>query len=162
MLDRVAAACRSHTTFAPARGTRLRTMLHKNAKVEAIRRVPLFSQCSKGELAEVASLADELDFEAGKVLIRQGARGREFFVLLEGTVDVERDGEHLATVGAGGFVGEMALLSNAPRNATVTTTSPVRALVITDRAFHSLLQRSPQIQLKVLQALAERLAPATL
>jgi CRP/FNR family transcriptional regulator, cyclic AMP receptor protein len=136
--------------------------LRKDAKVELIRRVPLFAQCSKRELTEVAGIADEIDIPAGKELIREGDRGREFFVLLEGSADVRVKGRRRSTIEAGDFFGEIALVADTPRTATVTSTSPGRALVITARAFRHLLERSPQIQLKVLQALAERLAPATL
>ena len=136
--------------------------LGKSDKVDLIRRVPLFSQCTREELEEVASLADEIDLPAGKTLIREGERGREFFVLLEGEAEVRRDDQELRTMRAGDFFGEIALISSAPRTATVTATTPVRLLVVTDRAFRSLLDHSPEIQLKVLQALAERLAPTTL
>jgi len=135
--------------------------LRKDAKIELMRRVPLFAGCSKRELGEIARLADELDLPAGRVLIRQGERGREFFVLADGTVEVSRDGES-SSLGAGDFFGEIALVSNVPRTATVTSTSPVRVLVITDRAFRNVLEQSPEIQLKVLEALAQRLAPQVL
>jgi CRP-like cAMP-binding protein len=85
-------------------------------------------------------------------------RGREFFVVLEGDVEVTRGGHELQRRGPGDFFGEIALVTNVPRTATVTATSPVRALVITDRDFRRLLEDSPRIQLKVLEALAERLA----
>jgi CRP/FNR family cyclic AMP-dependent transcriptional regulator len=136
--------------------------LGKNAKVELIKRAPLFSQCSRRELAEVASIADELDLPAGRELIRQGRRGREFFVLLEGEADVTQNGSTIATMKAGDFFGEIALISDAPRTATVTAKTPVRVLVVTDRSFKTLLEHVPSIQLKVLRALAERLAPQTL
>ena len=136
-------------------------MLRKNAKIELIRRVPLFSRCSKRELEQVAAIADELDFPQGKELIREGDRGREFFVLLEGSMDVRRGGRKLSTLKDGDFAGEIALVSDVPRTATVTTATPTRALVITDRAFRDLLKRSPEIQRKVLEALAARLAEST-
>jgi CRP-like cAMP-binding protein len=136
--------------------------LRKDAKAELIRRVPLFSRCSKDELREVASVADEVDLREGRELTREGARGREFFVLVEGTADVRKNGRKINTLQSGDFFGEIALVSKAPRTATVVATSPIRALVITDRAFRQLLDHSPQIQLKVLEALAERLAPASL
>jgi CRP/FNR family cyclic AMP-dependent transcriptional regulator len=135
--------------------------LGRDKKVELIRHVPLFSHCSKKELSEVASLADEVDLPAGKAIIREGERGREFFVLLEGNADVIRGGEKIATLSDGDFAGEMALVSRVPRNATVETTTPVRALVVTDQAFRSLMKRSDEIHLKVLEALAERLPPTT-
>jgi CRP/FNR family transcriptional regulator, cyclic AMP receptor protein len=132
--------------------------LGKNSKVDLIRHVPLFSACSKSELAEIASIADEIDLPEGKTLMEQGAEGREFFVLIEGTVDVTQNGQKVKSMGAGDFFGEIALVSKTARTATVKTTSPVRALVINDRAFRALLEHSPQIQLGVLQALAERVA----
>jgi CRP-like cAMP-binding protein len=131
--------------------------LRKDAKAELIKRVPLFSQCTKKELAEVAHIADEIDLPAGKDLMREGERGREFFVLLEGTADVSKKKRKLAEMKSGDFFGEIALVSDAPRSATVTTSAPVRALVVTDRDFRTLLRHSPGIQLKVLQALADRL-----
>lgn len=122
-----------------------------------IAKVPLFGGLSNRELAQVASIADQIDLPAGKVLIREGERGREFFVLLKGEVEVRRGGRKLATGRAGEFFGEIALVSKLPRVATVTTTTPVEALVITDRDFRALVRRSPQIALKVVEAVVERL-----
>lgn len=132
--------------------------LRKDSKVAAIERVPLFSRLGKRELARVAQLADELDFPAGKTLTKEGERGREFFVLLDGDADVQRQGRRIATLRGGDFIGEIALVTDVPRTATVTTTSPSRLLVITDRAFRDLMRESPQIQEKVLEAVASRLA----
>lgn len=131
-------------------------MLRKDAKIELIKRVPLFSQCSKKELAEVASLADEIDLREGKELTRQGQPGREFVVLLEGSAEVRRNGRRIATMGEGDFFGEIALVTQRPRTATVRAETPIRALVITETSFKRLLRHSPTIQLKVLQALADR------
>jgi CRP-like cAMP-binding protein len=135
-------------------------MLHRNEKVELIKRVPLFSNCSKHELEEIAHIADEIDLGEGKEMTREGHRGREFFVLLEGEADVSKDGQSINKRGAGDFFGEIALVSDRPRSATAT--SPVRALVITDRSFRRLMDDPPDIQRKVLVALAERLAPAAI
>jgi CRP/FNR family transcriptional regulator, cyclic AMP receptor protein len=132
--------------------------LSKDSKVAAMARVPLFCRLSKGDLARIARLADEVDLPQGKKLTREGSRGREFFVLLEGSADVKRQGQRIATMRGGDFFGEIALVTDVPRTATVTTTSPVRALVITDRAFRELLRDSPPIQGKVLEAVASRLA----
>jgi CRP/FNR family transcriptional regulator, cyclic AMP receptor protein len=137
-------------------------MLRKNAKTELIRGVPLFAHCSKRELAEVAGIADEIDLREGKELTREGAPGREFFVLVEGTADVVKNGRKVNTLGAGDFFGEIALVHQTPRTATVKATSPVRALVVTERSFRRLLEEMPEIQRKVLAALAERVAPTTL
>ena len=134
-------------------------MLRRNEKAELLKRVPLFADCSRGELEEIAQLADEIDLAEGKELTRLGESGREFFVLLEGTANVTKNGRRINTLGSGDFFGEIALVSDTPRTATVTATSPVRALVVTDRSFRRLLEDSPSIQSKVLTALAERLAP---
>ena len=134
--------------------------LRKNAKIEMLRRVPLFSQCSRRELDEIAGLADELQLADGRELTREGARGREFFVLIDGEAEVRRKTRKIDTLSSGDFVGEMALVTGRPRNATVTTKGIVRALVITDRAFKRLLENSPTIQVKVLKALAERVPDA--
>jgi CRP-like cAMP-binding protein len=134
-------------------------MMGRDAKVDLISRVPLFATCSKKELRRIAALADELDLPEGKVLIREGDRGREFFVLLEGRVDVRRKGRQVDTLQRGDFFGEVALVSDTPRTATVTSLTPLRVLVIVDRDFRGLLREEPEIQRKVLVALADRLAP---
>jgi CRP-like cAMP-binding protein len=135
--------------------------VHKDAKVELISKVPLFSNCSKRELQQIASVTDQVDLPEGKVLMRMGDRGREFFVLLDGKAEVVAK-DRTRTLSGGDFFGEIALVSDQPRTATVTTKTPVQALVITDRGFRDLLRKQPQIQLKVLQALADRLAPTVL
>ena len=135
-------------------------MLRRNQKVELIRNVPLFAHTSKRELEQIAQIADEIDLGEGKEMTRQGERGREFFVLLDGTADVKKSGRRINKLTNGDFFGEIALVSDTPRTATVVATSPVRALVITDRAFKRLLKDSPEIQSKVLSALAARLAPS--
>jgi CRP/FNR family transcriptional regulator, cyclic AMP receptor protein len=133
----------------------------RDSKVELISKVPLFAGCSKKELRTVAMIADYIDFREGKELIREGAIGREFFVLVEGTAEVRRKGKRIDTLVAGDFFGEMALITRQPRNATVTTSSPVRALVVTETNFRRLLREQPQISLKVLEAVAARVPPAT-
>jgi CRP/FNR family transcriptional regulator, cyclic AMP receptor protein len=132
-------------------------VLRKNAKVELIKRVPLFSGLSKRELDEVAGIADELSVAEGSKLTHEGAAGHEFFVLAEGAADVRRKGRKVNTLGSGDFLGEIALVTGTPRTATVTTTAPSRMLVITARDFKALLRRTPSIQLKILEALASRL-----
>jgi CRP-like cAMP-binding protein len=136
--------------------------LGHNTKIDLIKRVPLFGSASKNELEEIAKLADEIDLPEGREVITEGATGREFFVLIDGTAEVVRGGKKVASIGPGDFFGEIALVAKTPRNATITTTSPARALVITDRAFRQLLEHSPTIAVGVLEVLAERLAPTTL
>jgi CRP-like cAMP-binding protein len=134
-------------------------VLRKNAKIELMKSVPLFARCSKRELTEVASIADELDLDAGSTLTKQGARGQEFVVIAEGAADVVRNGKKVNTLGSGDFLGEIALITAQPRTATVKTTAPTRILVISASDFRRLLRRTPSIQEKVLAALAERLPP---
>jgi CRP-like cAMP-binding protein len=136
--------------------------LGRDQKTELIRNVPLFSRCSRAEVKEIAKLADEIDLREGKEMTREGAPGREFFVLLEGAADVKKKGRKINTLGPGDFFGEISLVSRQPRTATVTAASPVRALVVTDYSFRHLLDESPQIKTKVMEAMAERLAPETL
>jgi len=131
-------------------------MLRKNRKIELLKSVPLFTGCSKKELERISMIADEIDFRSGKTLIREGARGREFFVLADGTVEITRQGKRVDTAGPGDFFGEMALLADQPRNATVTTTSEVDALVVSAQSF----ERNPLIALKVMRAVADRLPPS--
>ena len=133
-------------------------MLRKNRKVELLAGVPLFSGCSKRELGEVALVADEMFLPEGETLIREGDRGREFLVIESGSVRVTRDGRRVCDLGAGEWVGEISLVAGTPRTATVVATSPVRLLVISDRAFQSLLRDVPSIAAKVMRSLGERLA----
>jgi CRP-like cAMP-binding protein len=125
-------------------------------KAELLRKVPLFAACSTKELKRIAAIADELTIREGKVLTRQGGPGREMFVLLDGTVKVERNGEQVNTLGPGDFLGEGALLLGKPRNATITATSPLRLLVISDSNFKQLLSEDARISTKVHETLAAR------
>jgi CRP/FNR family transcriptional regulator, cyclic AMP receptor protein len=134
-------------------------MLRRDAKVDLLRHVTLFSGCSKKELAQIALIADEIDIPAGKTLITQGRPGRQFFVVIEGAVSVTRDGEQQPKRGGSEFFGEIALVSGGPATATVTTTEPTRALVIAPQHFRALLDRTPSIQRRILHSFSERLAP---
>lgn len=136
--------------------------LGRDAKIGLIKRVPLFEHCTKRELAQIASIADELDLPAGKKLTREGERGREFVVLLEGAAEVHKQGAKVATLGPGDFLGEIALLIDVPRTATVTTTTPVRALIVAAHHFRQVLARSPETRVKLVEALAARLAVTSL
>ena len=131
--------------------------LRKNAKLELLKRVPLFRGLSRRSLDEIGRIADEVDFPPGKQLARQGEPGREFFVIVEGSAEVTRGNRRLSTLADGDFFGEISLITKLPRTATVTTVSPLRALVITERAFRTCLRREPAIQSAVLAALGERL-----
>ena len=133
--------------------------LRKSAKVELVRRIPLFSECSKRELEQIARIANEQDFPAGTSFIKEGEPGLECFVLIEGEVEVTRNGRHVDIRGGSELFGEMALLADEPRTATVTTRTPARALVLVPSDFQDLVHEAPSIALKVLKSLAERQHP---
>jgi CRP-like cAMP-binding protein len=133
-------------------------MLRKNAKIELLKRVPLFSACSKRELGEIAMLADELDLPKARNLPKEGTAGWEFIVLIQGEADVVRKGRVVNELGPGDFIGEIALVSGKPRTATVRTRGPARILVVTASGFRALMHDVPSIQDKVLAALAARIA----
>ena len=132
-------------------------MLRKNAKIELLKRVPLFERCSQRELAQIAMLADELDLPSARELTHQGAGGFEFIVLVEGQADVVRGVRVVNELGPGDFVGEIALVSGKPRTATVKTRGPARVLVITAAGFRTLMRDVPSIKDKVLAAVTARL-----
>ena len=131
--------------------------LRRDAKIELIRQVPLFSHCTKKELAAIATLADEVSLQQGTKLTREGEAGREFVVIADGAAEVTKNGRRINQLGAGDFVGEIALLSGQPRTATVTTTEDSRVLVLTDRAFRRLTREMPSVQSSIVTALSERL-----
>ncbi len=131
--------------------------LRRDAKIELLKSVPLFAGCSKTELRQLAKTADEIDLRQGTVLTREGRPGREFFVLIDGTAEVTKKGKKIADLGPGDWLGEIALITDSPRTATVTATSAVDVLVITDRRFRSVVETMPSIALKVLACVGERL-----
>jgi len=132
--------------------------LRRDAKVELLKKVPLFAGCSKAELRQLARIADEIDLREGTVLTREGRTGHEFFVVIDGTSRVDKGGRKVAELGPGDWFGEIALLTKAPRTATVTATSPVRSLVIIDRDFRHTVTEMPSIAIKVLTCMAERVS----
>jgi CRP-like cAMP-binding protein len=134
--------------------------LRRDAKAEMLRRVPLLSRCSRRDLHEVAALAEERNLDAGVELTAEGDPGREFFILIDGRVSVRRRKRKIAEIGSGGFFGEIALLTEAPRNATVETIAPTRVLVLRSHHFKSLLQRNASMAVRIMQTLAERVPPA--
>jgi len=131
-------------------------LFSQDAKVEALRRSPLFHGLAKSELAQLAKQTEDLEIVAGKVLCKEGDTAREFFVILEGEVEVTKDGHRLAALGPGDFFGEIALIEHSTRTATVTAATPVRFFVLTSRAFSALLDHNPGVERKVLRALARR------
>lgn len=134
-------------------------LFSRDAKVEALRQAPLFDGLSRKQLGELARVTEDIDFEAGKVLCREGRRGQEFFVIMDGEAEVTKGGKRVATCRSGDFFGEIALIEDIPRTATVTAKTPIRFFVITRLSFMRLLDEEPGFERKVLRALARRLAP---
>jgi CRP-like cAMP-binding protein len=132
-------------------------LFSKDTKVEALRRVPLFEGLSGQELEQLATTSEDLDVPAGKILCRQGDVGHEFFVIVNGDVEVVKDGERITVLGPGDFFGEIALVEHVERSATVTALTPVRFFVLTRRGFWGLLDESPEVTRSVMAALGKRL-----
>jgi CRP/FNR family transcriptional regulator, cyclic AMP receptor protein len=131
-----------------------------DTKVESLSRAPLFENLSKDELRQLAGVTEDLEVDAGKVLCREGEMAREFFVIIDGEVDVTRDGDRLRTLSDGDFFGEIALVEDIPRTATVTATTPLRFFVLTRQSFWGMIERMPDVERKVLRALARRVLAA--
>lgn len=128
-----------------------------SAYLQHLGSVPLFSSCTTRDLQKIAKASDEIAIEAGKVLVEQDAIGHEFFVIVEGTAQVTRNGHDVATMGPGDYFGELALFDGGPRTATVTATTPMRVLVLGQREFAGLLDEVPGLTHKVLATLARRI-----
>jgi cAMP-dependent protein kinase regulator len=124
----------------------------------SLRSVPLFESLSSEERRTIAQHADEIEVPEGTELVRQGEFAYEFFVLEEGTADVVRDGERVAELGPGDFLGEMGIVGKVVRNATVVTTSPARAIVTTEQAFRSMRALNPPVAQRIEAAVEERCA----
>ncbi len=120
----------------------------------------LFSACSGGQLRSIRRVVEEVVVEAGRILCKEGAPGREFFFILDGTASVRRKGRKVATLGPGQYFGELSLLDRAPRSATVASDTPMTLLVLEERRFHGLIDAMPAISHKLLAAMAARLREA--
>ena len=129
-------------------------------RVERLRSVPLFRSCSDKELAFIASRADEVDIQTGRVLTEKGKSGGDFFIILEGTAEVDA-GQGKRSLGPGEFFGEIALIDNGPRTATVKAATPMRCLVLGHAQFRDVLHQNGEIAVKILRAVTERLRAAT-
>ena len=126
-------------------------------KLELLEPVPLFAGIAREGLEEIGRIADEIDVPAGTALTHEGRHEGYFFVIVSGTVRIERGGRTINTIGAGDFLGEIALLDGGPRTATATTESPCRLLSMTHQRFHQLLDTSPLVRAAVLEAVGQRL-----
>ncbi len=131
--------------------------MRKKSKIDVLKNVSLFSACTNKELGQIASLVDEIDIDEGRVLTKEGGPGREFFAIVEGQAKVTLRKKKLATLGPGQFFGEMSLLDQGPRSATVTAETPMTVYVLDVRSFSTMLDKHPAVARKILRGLAQRL-----
>jgi CRP/FNR family cyclic AMP-dependent transcriptional regulator len=132
-------------------------MLKKDSTDDRLQDVAIFSELSKKELRHVSRLMTQLSVKEGRELTRQGEPGREFLIILDGTAVVRRDGRKLAELGPGDFLGELAVLSGAPRTATVVATSDMILEALNRREFMAVLDESPKLAKKILIGAVKRL-----
>ncbi|MFN2543516.1 MAG: cyclic nucleotide-binding domain-containing protein [Actinomycetota bacterium] len=125
-----------------------------------LKKVPLFSGCTKHELDAIALATKEIHHREGHVIAREGDTGLGFFLITDGTADVSIGGKSRATLATGDFFGEISLLDRGPRTATVTASSSVTMLALTAWVFRGLVEQHPTIALNMLKVVAQRLRNA--
>jgi CRP-like cAMP-binding protein len=126
-------------------------------KVDQLRGVPLFSQCTKQELEFLASRMDEVDLPNGRTLIEEGRPGDTFYVLLSGEAEVRRGGRKVDTLRTGDFFGEISMLDRGPATATVVTSQASQVMVLSHAQFRDAIKANDSLAMKVMAAMAERL-----
>ena len=135
-------------------------MARKDSKLDHLAQVRLFRACSRKELTTIGRASDEVRVAAGKTIVEEGQTGHEFFLILDGNATVLRNGRKVATLGAGDYFGELALLDRGPRNATVKADGDMEVLVLGQREFSGVLDEVPTIAHKLLASMATRLREA--
>ena len=132
----------------------------RSDKVDVLSAVPLFAGLSRKELAEIARNVTEVEIAPREYLAFEGETGHQAMVLLAGKVSVRKKGRKVAELTTGDVVGEMSLVTNRPRNATVRADTFVAALVMDSKEFSSVMEEHPQVAAKILRTVAERLTEA--
>jgi CRP/FNR family transcriptional regulator, cyclic AMP receptor protein len=125
--------------------------------IDHFQAVPLFARVSKRGLRLIASEADEFEVPTGKDLVREGELGRHLYVILSGKARVHRGGRRIATLGPGAFFGEMALLSNVPRMATVTSETAMTVMTLSSRDLPPILDKEPSVAQSIMAVMADRI-----
>jgi CRP-like cAMP-binding protein len=133
-------------------------MTRRDGYIEHLQRVPLFSACSRDELRKVSRRTTDIPIAEGHTLVNEGDRGLEFFVIVGGRAKVSRRGRKVGELGPGDFFGELALLIDAPRNATVTALTPMEAIVLSRKEFDAALAEAPRMTRRIMAGMASRLA----
>ena len=133
-------------------------MARRHSYIEHLTQVPLFSACSQDELRKLSRRTTDIPIAEGHTLVKEGERGLEFFVIVSGRAKVSRKGRKVGELGSGDFFGELALLIDADRNATVTALTPMEAIVLSRREFEAALADAPRMTRKIMSGMARRLA----
>ena len=128
-----------------------------SADIAQLKRATVFSVLSNEQLERMADAATETEHPVGEALTEQGVIGHRFHLILDGTAEVDRDGEHIADLGRGDFVGELGLLGGGPSTATVRATRPIRCLTLQREAFWEVLEKEPAIALRILEVVSRRM-----
>ena len=125
--------------------------------VQQLKRAAVFSVLTDEELGRIVAAATETEHAEAEALTEQGVIGHRFHLILDGTAEVERDGERVADLRRGDFVGELGLLGGGPSTATVRATSPIRCLTLEREAFWAVLEDEPAIALRILEVVSRRI-----
>jgi CRP-like cAMP-binding protein len=125
--------------------------------VEMLAKVPLFSGLEGQELRDIANAGREVSFRAGQTIIKQGETGLSFLLVLEGQVEVRRNGKRVAATGAGGFFGEMTVFDDKPRSADIVAVEPTTCFGMTSWSFLPILRSNPSIAVAIIRELVRRM-----
>ena len=134
----------------------------RDTYLDHLSQVPLFAAFSKKDLQKIARASDEIEIREGRTLVEQGRVGHEFFLIIDGTAVVKRNGRKIADLGPGRYFGELALLTRSPRDATIEATSDMKLLVLGQREFSGIIDEVPGLAHKLLSTMAQRLREADL
>ena len=122
-----------------------------------LERVPLFEGLSKAQLRQIRDLTDEVRYMESASIVKEGAPADSFYVILEGQATVKRTGRTIARLLPGDFFGEISLLDGGARTATVTSETRMALLELKQKRFRTMIERQPDVALKIMQGLAQRL-----
>lgn len=123
-------------------------------------KVPIFSNCTPEEITAISGVAQDAFFQPGQIIVTQGTPGQAFYLIIDGQVEILRDNKSLGAFGPGDFFGEMSLLDQAPRSATIRALKDTQCLMLSSWDFRALLERHPSIAIKLLEVLSRRLRVA--
>ena len=126
-------------------------------KLDQLKKIPIFSQCNKTELESLARNTDAIDIPAGRTLIEEGRSNHTFYLILKGELDVDVHGKPTDHLGPGQFFGEVSMIDGGPATATVTSITPIEALVMSHAQFHNAIKAHETIALRVMAVMAQRL-----